>query len=252
MPISTLYQAPELRWVLEHSDIDTLLMADQYLTHDYMVRLETVPALAQQVRPHLFVPQLPYLRHVVVWGTEERPWAMRGPDDLLQLGERQHLDRQFLDSVEAQVTPADDLTIIHTSGSTAQPKAVVHTHAAVIRLCYALLATGWQNVRPDDRLSCSVPFFWIGGINSTVLPAMLTGASIIMTATPDVDDVLDACAREKVTTINAVTPTTPGPGGTRGQPRHRPSSSCARGFRQFDEAGELIPPGADPQPLRHD
>ena len=59
VPISTLYQAPELRWVLEHSDIETLLMVDHYLTHDYMARLETVPALAAQVQPLSSCPNSP-------------------------------------------------------------------------------------------------------------------------------------------------------------------------------------------------
>ena len=150
--------------------------------------------------------------------------------------------------MEAQVAPADDLTIIHTSGSTSQPKAVVHTHASVVRLCYALLATGWQNIHSDDRLYSSVPFFWIGGINSTVLPAMFTGARIIMTASPAVDDVLDACAREQVTTISAVTP----------QLRALEERAASRGIdlphlrsrlRQFDEAGGLIPLELIPNPF---
>jgi acyl-coenzyme A synthetase/AMP-(fatty) acid ligase len=150
--------------------------------------------------------------------------------------------------VEAQVTPADDLTIIHTSGSTAQPKSVLHTHGSVVRLCYALLATGWQDIRPDDRLYCSVPFFWIGGINSTVLPAMLTGATVIMTGSPEVDEVLDACARERVTSINAVTP----------QLLAITERATSRGIdlphmrsrlRQFDQAGVLIPPELIPSPF---
>jgi acyl-coenzyme A synthetase/AMP-(fatty) acid ligase len=249
VPISTLYQAPELRWVLGHSDIDTLLVVDHYLNHDYVARLETIPQLAEQVRPNLFVPELPYLRHVVVWGADQRTWAMTGPDDLVHLGGSSALaDGRFLASVEAQVTPADDLTIIYTSGSTSQPKAVVHSHASVVRLCQALLATGWQDVRPDDRIYCSVPFFWIGGINSTLLPAMLTGARVIMTASPEVDEVLDSCAREQVTTINAVTP----------QLRALEERAASRGIdlphmrsrlRQLDEAGDLIPPELIPNPF---
>jgi acyl-coenzyme A synthetase/AMP-(fatty) acid ligase len=247
VPISTLYQAPELAWVLEHADVDTLLVVDHYLNHDYVARLETIPELVGQVRPNLFVGQLPYLRHVVVWGAQKRQWSMKGPDDLLEVSNRQ-VDRPFLASVEAQVTPADDLTIIHTSGSTAQPKSVLHTHGSVVRLCYALLATGWQDIRPDDRLYCSVPFFWIGGINSTVLPAMLTGATVIMTGSPEVDEVLDACARERVTSINAVTP----------QLLAITERATSRGIdlphmrsrlRQFDQAGVLIPPELIPSPF---
>lgn len=166
VPISTFYQARELSRVLDHADVDTLLMVDRYLTHDYVGRLQTVPGVIGGRPPGRIICQLPYLRHVVVWGAGRRPWAKGGPTDLVELGESTHgLDREFLSSVEARVMPSDDLVIIYTSGSTSEPKAVVHTHASVVRLCHTLLASGWADVRPDDRLYGAVPFFWIGGLN---------------------------------------------------------------------------------------
>ena len=38
-----------------------------------------------------------------------------------------------LDAVEADVSAGDRLTIVHTSGSTGEPKGVIHTHGALIR-----------------------------------------------------------------------------------------------------------------------
>lgn len=248
VPISTFYQAPELTRVLAHADVNTLLMVDQYLKHDYFARLETVDGLAEQSRPDLFVASLPYLRHVVAWGSEERPWAMRGPADLLELATSTRVDRQLLAAAEAQVTPADDLMIVYTSGSTSEPKAVVHTHAGVVRLCYALLASGWADVRHGDHVYCGVPFFWIGGPNSTLMPALLTGASVVMTAVPDVDVVLDACVREQVTSINAWTPQLKAI-NERAASRGVELPNLRSRLHQLDEHGELIPLELIPNPF---
>ena len=201
VPISTFYQAPELAWVLRHSDVHALLLVDQYLNHDYLARLETIPGLATQEQSELFVEEAPYLRHGVVWGDRRRPWAMHGPEDLASLGAP--VSRSFLAAVEAEVTPADDLMVVYTSGSTLEPKAVVHTHGGAIRLSYALQSSGWGDIRAGDRVFSPAPFFWIGGHNSNLLPAMFVGACVVMSSSPAVDDVIDAICRHEVTTVLA-------------------------------------------------
>ncbi len=249
VPISTFYSTAELTRVLDHADVDTLLMVDRYVKRDYVKQMETVPGLIGAGRPELAISQLPYLRHVVVWGKSERTWAKHGPDHLVQAAaSNRRVDRQVVSSAETRVTPADDLLIIYTSGSTAEPKAVIHTHASVIRLCYALEASGWADTRPDDRIYGAVPFFWIGGPNSTILPSLFTGACVVMSASPGVDEVLDTCAREEVTTINAW--------GT--QLRAITERATSRGvvlpklrlmFDQLDENGQPIPFELIPKPF---
>lgn len=56
--------------------------------------------------------------------------------------------------------------MIHTSGSTADPKGVLHTHGTLVRQ-----TSGWpEAVRAvtgstgDARILCAMPFFWIGGL----------------------------------------------------------------------------------------
>jgi acyl-coenzyme A synthetase/AMP-(fatty) acid ligase len=203
VPISTLYQGPELAWVLKHSDVHLLLMVDRYLNHDYVGRLEEVAGLVTTSGPELFIERLPHLRRVVVWGGDARPWAMRGPDDLVAVAATSDVSPRLLGAVEAAVTPADDLMIVYTSGSTLEPKAVVHTHASAIRLAYALQASGWGDIDKGDRIYSPAPFFWIGGHNCNLLPAMFTGACVILPPSPEVDDVIDLCCREGVTTMLA-------------------------------------------------
>jgi acyl-coenzyme A synthetase/AMP-(fatty) acid ligase len=217
------------------------------MKHDYVARLEEHCGLGGAGGPDLVARTLPYLRQVVVWGRQTPTWAGRGPEHFLApTGEDQY--RSLVGEVGARVTPADDLVIIYTSGSTAEPKAVVHTHGSVVQLCHALLALGWSDVRRGDRIYAAVPFFWIGGLNSTILPALFRGAAVLMTETPDVDEVVDLCAREGVTGINAWT----------AQLRAIEERAAEQGVAlpdyrsrliEVDASGEIIPPSLIPNPL---
>jgi acyl-coenzyme A synthetase/AMP-(fatty) acid ligase len=93
--------------------------------------------------------------------------------------------------------------IVYTSGTTLEPKAVVHSHGSAIGLSYALQASGWGDIRRGDRVYSPAPFFWIGGHNSNLLPCMFEGACVVMPPSPAIDDVVDTCVAENVTTILA-------------------------------------------------
>ena len=247
VPISTLYQGPELLRVLNLVDVQVLLTVDRYMKHDYVDRLEEHCGLRGQDSPDLAIGALPYLRRVVVWGHETPPWALPGPDHLLELSHEGGVPF-LVTEAEARVTPADDLVVVCTSGSTAEPKAVVHTNGSVVRLCHSLLALGWSDVRPGDRIYAAVPFFWIGGLNSTILPALFKGASVLTTETPDLDEVVDTCVREGVTGINAWTPQLQAIEdrvATRGEalPHYRSR------LIETDPAGDVIPASLVPNPL---
>jgi acyl-CoA synthetase (AMP-forming)/AMP-acid ligase II len=200
--LSTMFQAPEISWALRHNDIDTLIIASDYLSHDYVERLErAVPGLADQASPELHLASHPFLRRIIVWGGTSRPWALAGPVALEDAARAKPLvDRDFLAAVEANVAPADWLLTICTSGSTAEPKAVVHTHGGSLRAVY--LFTHYLDVRPGDRNYTGNQFFWIGGLNMNLIPAMFVGATMCFTQTPKPQDVVDLILREKVTRVH--------------------------------------------------
>ena len=76
VPINTFFKAPEMAYVLRHADVDTLLMWPELLGNDYVERLEQcAPSLAKLDTPEIFVPELPYLRRVVIWGNSSPAWA---------------------------------------------------------------------------------------------------------------------------------------------------------------------------------
>ncbi len=77
------------------------------------------------------VAPVPYLRRVHVW-PERSQWASPWPEvsgSVVALA----------DSAEREV-PADDLVLVSTSGTTALPKSVVHTHGSLVRHAFVLAA----------------------------------------------------------------------------------------------------------------
>ena len=96
---------------------------------------------------------------------------MQGPGALHALADAAPaIDDDYLRAVEAAITPSDLLVGICTSGSTAEPKIVVHTNGSVVRASHAYRP--YVRIRPDERNYSGMPFFWIGGLNWNLLPAM--------------------------------------------------------------------------------
>jgi len=172
VPISTLATGTELRKIAKHADLQWLLTVDQYLHHDYIGRLEEAFPDLKGARAPFSLEEAPYLRHIWVWGDRQPPWATR-----VDLAREPGLDGDLLRRVEAQVAPSDIVSIIYTSGSTAEPKGVMHTHQAFMRQGAKVAAT-YPYLR-GDRVFTQMPFFWVGGLTLTVLNAMHVGATLL-------------------------------------------------------------------------
>ena len=194
--VSTFLKAPELAWVLKFADIDTLLMQDRYLRHDYVDNMERAfPELASARGGPLRLTDAPYLRSCWVWGEAAPGWARGNPADLRNLGrDAANLSAELLAGVEAEVSPADLAIVIFTSGSTAQPKAVVHTHGTVVRHAYTMFDYSVRS--PGTRILVLTPFFWIGGMLTTLLNTMIGGGELICPERPDPGFVLKLLRRE--------------------------------------------------------
>src|SRR4051812_431405 len=121
IPLSTFSTGAELRTLLRNADIEVLLGAPAYRNHDYVATLGAViPELDAARNASLQSPTVPALRRVA-FSTEAIVAAGSAVDDAV------------LSAAEDDVHSSDRMVIVHTSGSTSDPKGVIHTHGALIR-----------------------------------------------------------------------------------------------------------------------
>ena len=193
--LNTYLQARELDWVLRHSDVSMLLTAERHLGHDYLERLEEVaPELVGHGSGPLMLASHPFLRSIHVWGDSQRQWAGT-VDDLAARADT--VSTGLLAAAEAAVVPADPMVVVYSSGSTADPKAAVHSHGGVVRHAHNL----WQfrDLEAGDVIYTPMPMFWIGGFSFTLLAAVHAGATLVFEDRFEPGATLDLLERERVT-----------------------------------------------------
>jgi fatty-acyl-CoA synthase len=172
VPLSTLWKRDELAYVLAHADVQVLVMLPGFLRHDYLASLDDIVPELRRVEPgRLYSAHLPALRRVVLLAGEapgiER-WADLVPP----------VDDAFLDALEATVSPLDRAMIFFTSGTTAQAKAVLHTHHALTTSARRL--SECLGLGPEDAWWGHLPLFWSGGFVIGALAAMAGGTRIVL------------------------------------------------------------------------
>jgi acyl-CoA synthetase (AMP-forming)/AMP-acid ligase II len=212
VPVNTFYRTPELGRFLRHADVQCLLGVASFLQHDYVERLETIaPELAEAdgrqttgAGGRLFLPTLPQLRRVLLWGDSPVGWAEGGYGAGLATGgggEEAGPGAALVDGMALDVVPADPMLVTYTSGSTGEPKGVVHGHGALLRHARNLAAL--SDVDGAARLWTPMPLCWVGGFSFTLLRAMTVGAAFITQDVLDAGTALALMERERVTHVSA-------------------------------------------------
>ncbi len=172
VPLPTLWRREELQYGLRHADVHLLVMLPRFRKHDYVESLnDIVTELGGTTPGRLYSPALPFLRRVVL--LEDEAPGTEGWVDVPASA-----DDAFLDACEAVVSPADVATVLFTSGSTAQAKAVVHCHAALVTAAREVSAC--LGVTGEDCCWAHMPLFWSGGFVLGALAIIAGGGRIVL------------------------------------------------------------------------
>lgn len=199
VPLSTLYTPAEIAKVLRLADIGLLIAPGTVLNIDVAERLEAaLPELAGHSTRRLVLRAAPYLRRIALIGDISRPWASRACDETTT----DEVPVEVLAAAEAEVSPADLAIMVHTSGSTADPKGVLHTHGTLVRQTSTWPAairaiTGSQD---SSRVLCAMPFFWIGGLLA-VTGALHEPVTLVAMPKLEPETALNLAERERITGI---------------------------------------------------
>jgi acyl-CoA synthetase (AMP-forming)/AMP-acid ligase II len=199
VPLSTFSTSHELGTLVRNADVRVLLSARSYRNHDYVAALTAaVPGLDLAADPPLFAPSTPALRLVAFPEPDADVAPGWSVPALIAAGER--VAPEVLAAAEEEVTAADRLVIVHTSGSTSEPKGVIHTHGALIRHLDNL--NELRAYTREEVLFCNSPFFWIGGFAYSLLGTLIAGGRLVCSNAPRAADTLDLLERERPTMVN--------------------------------------------------
>jgi acyl-CoA synthetase (AMP-forming)/AMP-acid ligase II len=187
LPFSTMSTPHELAGMLARADCEYLIAAKGYRGRDFREVMAEV--LGQEPDGRLMVPEIPTLRRV--WFGADALESQRAPDAPVL-------------AADAQVSPADTLVLVHTSGSTSAPKGVIHTHGQVIRNMARQNAT--RHYTTGEVLFANAPWFWVGGLAYSFLATLIAGARLVCSSARPAE-MLDLIERERPTMTNGVAST---------------------------------------------
>jgi acyl-CoA synthetase (AMP-forming)/AMP-acid ligase II len=199
VPISTLATAEERHHILRHSDTALLVSQDRLRSHHYLDDLAaSYPGLFACQAGHIVEPAFPFLRRIVVVGEtvgSAEPW-----DAFVEAGH--DIPDSLLDAAAREVTTSDDAIIIYTSGTTAEPKAVLHIHRSV-----SVQMWRWAvqlELGVHDRVWTAFPFFWTAGFSMMLGGTLSSGSTLVLQEVFDAGETLKLIERERITTIHAL------------------------------------------------
>lgn len=190
VPLSTFSPGPELARAVCHADVAAVLSGSAFTDEDLGWRWEDGLAGLAGSAPRLQLPAAPFLRWIHVAGDRPPAWSSPLPEPI---------DPSVVVAAEGEVGPADALVMVSTSGATAAPKAVVHTHGSLVR--HAAGIARLRGLSGPDRIYSPMPFFWVGGLVTVLLYSLTSGAAAVVQQRFEPAAALELMERERVTFV---------------------------------------------------
>lgn len=185
VPLNLAWTNDEIAQGMQLADVSFLFLGAKYKGK----------SLPDQLAPILSGPNrknFPCLRSVIVAEGVSKFDEFQALDDLVKKSSRSE------DSIDLNqpVNASDEAMLLLTSGSTAFPKPVIHTHESMV--CgFASYADGLEVNSSDTFVSCT-PVYHVGGLIASIV-ALLRGGTVRLCGTFEAENVIRWVEQDKAT-----------------------------------------------------
>lgn len=187
--LNTWSTAPELDYLIRHSDATYIIATPAFLKYDYARMLGELGPLAER---------FPLLRGVLAVGdTVPEGWLPLHGDGANEKDAESA--RAELARLAETVRPGDPAFLLYTSGSTSRPKGVQLLHAGLIENMWNIGER--QHVTERDRLWLSVSLFWGLGCVNAMMNLLTHGGCIVLQEHFDAGEALRLIESERCTML---------------------------------------------------
>jgi len=199
--INPAYRTTELEYALKQSEINTLIMIENFKTSDYLHMFYEVAPFARGATPgQIHSNKLPFLRNVVCISDEKHTGIFKWKDILdfsTKVGDSELKERQ-------ETLDFDDaINIQYTSGTTGFPKAATLTHFNILNNGY--FVGELMRFTDKDRLCIPVPFYHCFGMVMSNLTCVSHGSTMVIPSEYfDPLSTLTVIEKEKCTAVHGV------------------------------------------------
>jgi fatty-acyl-CoA synthase len=161
--MSTFAPLPELRFMVELAETEVVVTQDRLLSRRFGDDLATLD-----------------LAHLAVVGTPSWDALLRDEP-----------------TARPPVRPDDPAVVIFSSGTTSQPKGMLHSHRAATRQFWVQAQIFGRH--EQTRMWSSLPMFWTAGLNTAMGSTLAAGGCWVVQETFEPGEALALMARERVT-----------------------------------------------------
>jgi acyl-CoA synthetase (AMP-forming)/AMP-acid ligase II len=180
VPLNPFLTAPELQYMLRHSEAVAAITAEDLGDVDFLQMFEEL------------LTQLPDLQYLITVGEEDLWYDDRifQYEDLLSAGAGR-------DYAAPSIDETDLFAILYTSGTTGKPKGVELTHRNLLHATSG--AVGALEIGSGDRIIGVSALFHVFGLGPGLLGCLVSGAALILQETFEGPDTLDLIVRHGAT-----------------------------------------------------
>jgi fatty-acyl-CoA synthase len=191
VPLNTRYRSEDIRYVLRHAECKLLIAGERSGPVDYMALLKSAISGFSGDRFD-GSNAYPALQEIVIVEPANSGSPLSWERFLLS---SEGTGRNALEAAAAAVQPSDLALMVFTSGTTGNPKGVLHDHRN-LRAVHERAAS-WP-LRHGDAVLNFLPMFHLYGLSEIVMASMTAGIHQIVMSAFDADRALRLVERERI------------------------------------------------------